>query len=293
MAMRSRGQPTRGPVFLVGTGRCGSTIVSSILAMHPDFAWVSSWVDSFPRWPSLAVANRVWSLPALDRFRETRLFPKPVEPYDTFRGHVRTFNVESLDETTLREHREHLVPLIERIRRAHGRPRFLGKFVGRPVKVDLFSRLYPDAFFVHVTRGLKPTLSSLLRVDFFSTHWSDVESWPWEPVPPEYLAFYERTGKLPEVGAAIGLILNRRALDGQLGELNPTRRMELPYAEFVADPVRSVCRIGERAGFPVDEQLERRIRARRVYGSADDQWRRHLSDRAVALLDELEALAGY
>ena len=36
--------------------------------------------------------------------------------------------------------------------------------------------LYPDAHFVHITRGLKPTVSSMLRVDFYGG-WGKLKDW--------------------------------------------------------------------------------------------------------------------
>ena len=152
---------------MVGTGRCGSTIVYSVLAMHPNLAWIASWVSAFPRLPALSLANRLWDVPGIDRHLEGRFFPKPVEPNKTFEHVIANYYTEQLNDEIVEEARAKLVPLLARIQHFHGKPRFLGKLVGRPVKIDLLARLYPDAHFVHITRDLKPTVSSMLRVDFY------------------------------------------------------------------------------------------------------------------------------
>ena len=55
------------PIFVVGTGRCGSTIVYSMLAMHPELAWIPSWMNVLPTMPIVSAINRLWGIPGTDR----------------------------------------------------------------------------------------------------------------------------------------------------------------------------------------------------------------------------------
>jgi len=283
------------PVFVVGTGRCGSTIVDSVLSMHPAFSWMPSWVDTF-RVPELAVVNRLWALPGTDEYRLRRYFPTPIEPYQTFRRYDSEFWTEEITEDGIRSARRHIVPLIRRLCRAHGNPRFLGKLVGRPVKVNLFHHLYPDAYFVHVTRELKPTLSSLLKVDFYTDWGRHLDEWPWEKIPAPLLDFYERTGRSNLIGAAIGLYLNRRKVDEQLQAVDRDHVLEIPYAGFVEDPVASARAIAGRLHLDFSDAFADRIAARSIYGGADEKWRRHLkadvSDQIDALQELIDAGSG-
>ena len=94
------------PVLLVGTGRCGSTILYSLLSMHRDLAWIPSWVARYPDRPWLAAANRLWSVPGLDGFRETKGFPKPVEPYGLYEGRFPGYFHERADAAAIAEAEE-------------------------------------------------------------------------------------------------------------------------------------------------------------------------------------------
>ena len=67
--------PLDRPIFIVGTGRCGSTILYQLLSNHPQLGWISSWVDAFPMLPWLTVLNRFYQLPGGNRFRQRRFFP--------------------------------------------------------------------------------------------------------------------------------------------------------------------------------------------------------------------------
>jgi hypothetical protein len=277
------------PVFLVGSGRCGSTIAYSCLAMHPEFAWIPSWLTAAPRFPLVTTANRFWDLPGTDRFRETRFFPKPVEPNAVFERWDDRFADESASPEVLGEARARLVPLIERIRRYHGKNRFLGKMVGRPVKVSVLGAVYSGASFVHVTRDLKPTVCSLLQVDFFRDN-VPIDRWPWGVIPSAYLDFFEREGRPPEIAAAITVRLNVQELNRQLSTQPSGRRLELRYADFVRDPIAGVRLIAQAVNFDVSPAYERRLSARRMIAGADRKWMTFFSPEQIQRLDRFEAL---
>ncbi|HTL94877.1 MAG TPA: sulfotransferase [Gemmatimonadaceae bacterium] len=283
--------PSRDPIFIVGTGRCGSTILYSLLAMHPDLAWIPSHLDLAPSVLLFAATARIWNLPGTDRYREARFLPKPVEPNRVFEHWVPEYYSEAADPRAVARGRATIVPLLERIRRYQGKPRFLGKLVGRPVKITLLRELFPGARFVHITRGLGATVSSLLRVDFYARTKARIDAWKWDAMPSPFVDYYRETGEAPEVAAAITIVLNRWQLARQLAQISADDRVEVAYQALVQDPVEAVRRIGERAGLEVDEAFRARIARRRVYGGADEQWRHHLSDKQQHNLLEFERLA--
>lgn len=279
------------PLFLVGTGRCGSTIVYSCLAMHPELGWIPSWLTTAPRWPVLTLGNRLWDLPGTDRWRETRFFPKPVEPNTVWEQWVPDFAREDARPDLVAETRRTLSPLIDRVTRYQGKPRYLGKLVGRPVKAELLAAVFPEARFVHVTRELKPTVSSLLLIDFFQ-HNAPLDRWPWGTIPEPLLAFHREHGSTDEVAAAITVVLNRVELERQLAAIEPARWIEVGYPDFVTQPIEAIRRIGAHAGLPIDERFEARIRARKIHGGPDRKWTRQFTSEQIARIDALEELAG-
>lgn len=282
----------RDPIFIVGTGRCGSTILYSLLAMHPDFAWIPSHLDLAPGVLAVAATARIWNLPGMDRFREARFFPKPVEPNRVFSHWVPTYYSEETDLQAIETGRATIVPLLERITRYQGKVRFLGKLVGRPVKVALLRELFPGAKFIHITRGLNATVASLLRVDFYARTMEPIERWKWGAMPSRFVDYYRATGNAPEVAAAITIVLNRWQLARQLAQVPVDDQVEVAYQTFVQEPVPTTRHIAERIGFEVDGALEARIARRRVYGGADEQWKRHLTEEQQRHMLEFERLAG-
>jgi hypothetical protein len=263
-----------------------------MLAMHPEMSWMPSWVATSGGYPILAFANRIWNLSFLDSYREARFFPTPVEPYETFSRMCRHFRREDAADEVVAEAREKLVPLIENIVRYHGKPHYLGKLVGRPVKIELFAKLFPTARFVHVTRRLKPTLSSLLKVHFYDG-WESIDEWPWGAIPEDQLHYYQSRGKSEVAGVAVRLHLNNAEVERQLEFIPPDQRMDVAYQDFVRDPVASLTRITEFAGLSMGPEYTARIRARNVYAEADKKWMTHLNEDQIRDLDEFEKRFGY
>lgn len=290
--MNTRARGSGGPVFLVGTPRCGSTIIYSLLGMHPDLAFIPSWVDFLPGFPVLAAANRLWDLPGMDRHRETRFFPKPVEPTKVFARLLTHYSLETLDDEVVEHARAPLLLVIDKIQRFHGKPRFLTKMTNRPVKIELLARLFPDAFFIYITRRLKPTVCSFMQVDFYHTT-GPLDQWPWDVIPHAYLDYYESCGRSEEVSAAIKLKLNRSQIERQLGRIDSSRWMELRYAEFVQAPIEYLGEVAKFTYLRSDDTFVRRLKARHVYHGSDEKWTQFFSYTQVRNLDGFQALAGF
>ena len=62
------------PVFIVGCGRSGTTIVYELLCEHPDFAWFSSYAERWPAFPQLEALTRLRDIGAIRR-SSSRLAP--------------------------------------------------------------------------------------------------------------------------------------------------------------------------------------------------------------------------
>lgn len=255
--------------------------------MHPDLAWIPTWLTAAPSWPILAAANRLWDIPGTDRWRETRFVPKPAEPNAVWAHWMPDFASESASPAEVATAGAALGSLVTRIKRYQGKPRYLGKMVGRPVKVELLARTFPEAKFVVVTRDLKPTVSSLLLVDFFQNN-APLADWPWGEIPHSLLEWYEAAGRPEEIAAAITVILNKAALDRQISGLARDRWIEVRYRSFVDDPIAEIHRISDHAGLAMSRGLEERFRARDIRGGPDDKWARHLGAEQIARLDRFE-----
>src|SRR4029079_14209154 len=79
------------PLFIVGTGRCGSTIFNDILAHHPEVCWLSTVGNQFPQRPHVnALSMRAIDLPAISPLAPRRIYP--VEAYEFWEARMPGFS---------------------------------------------------------------------------------------------------------------------------------------------------------------------------------------------------------
>lgn len=232
------GAPVERPIFLIGCGRSGTTLLYDILCGHPSLSWFSNYTDRWPGLPQLAALSRSYA--PMKRGRVSlRRAPLPSEGYRIF------------DYYSARSTADNNKPLIEsdvnpveglalrRVIATHihfgGGCRFINKNTRNTRRVRFLRELFPDARFVHLVRDPRATAASLLRAAFWPQlrfWWRDNRSAEELPsIRPETLA-----GEMwvREVGAGL-----------RDGLLDPSAYMEVRYEDLVTEPRAEVNRVLE------------------------------------------------
>jgi hypothetical protein len=230
------------PLFIVGSGRSGSTILYRLLAVHPELCWVSRLTDRFPRAPMLSVAHRLLDTPGIGALLKRRIVRRgaswltPVEGVQVFERHVRLRGDRRSTEadydpsTQARMH----AALAGHVT-GSGKLRFVCKRTANTQRIRLLDRMYPDALFLHLIRDGRAVAHSLTRVPW----WDEVDIWWLGQRPPEWRAAGRADLELTalhwrhdtEETLAAGPLLGRRY-------------REVRYEDLVRDPhgiLRSIC----------------------------------------------------
>ena len=190
---------TAPPVFIVGTGRCGSTMLSEMVRRHPDLLSLSEfWPGTFSRpplrggrWTGEAVFRRLDELPPVGRaLARNGLF---IGEYRYPRGPGARYRPEEapailcLTLPHLTDDHERLWDELGPLLRARGRGplaghyRFLFGYLARRfgkrvwiertgaslLFVPALARLFPEARFVHLFRDGRDTALSMREHHFF------------------------------------------------------------------------------------------------------------------------------
>lgn len=294
MASR-RSMPVTRPIFLVGTGRCGSTAFHRLLALHPETMWLSGFAEKFPtrpRWNRRAVT--AVGHPLIRRLLGHRI--RPGENYGFWYRHAYGFAEPGRDlvgsDVTPRVRRQ-LHAVFEAML-TPDRHRLLIKLTGWS-RMGFVNEVFGDATFVHIVRDGRAVASSLLHIgDWQWRGWYGPSSWRYGPLSPEDQAAWERSGKSFIALAGIQWRIHTRAIEAARQVVDPTRFLEVRYEDFCRGPAETMRRVAEFAALAPSAAFDREVSRARITDMTQ-RFQKDLSPAQQALLTDLlrEDLARY
>lgn len=260
------------PIFIVGPGRSGTTLLLHMMSLHPDVAWFSGWTDRFPRWPQLALLSRLNDLTPLEKAtRELRKWPRPSEAYGIWNSCFPSFSradsdwdEEWIDETGAAK----LTRLIKSHLRWHGKKRFLTKYTGWP-KLRFLKAVFPDAYFIYIDRDPRAVVFSYMK-----------QKWGFKNKPHlldpmsmrQRLEFYTKR--------YLALYQAKRQLD-------VSDYIQVYYEQLIEDPLTMLREICAKTTLPPSDILERRIDSLSIERGTNQIWRHVLLPEDQAYLAAL------
>jgi omega-hydroxy-beta-dihydromenaquinone-9 sulfotransferase len=276
-------------LFVLGTGRCGSTLVHEVLARHGGVGFISNLEDRAPLPPPSGRWNQVVHrrLPP-EYARKGRLRFGPSEGYRLLEREVSPMLVTPYRDLTAEDaqpwlaHR--LSEFFDERMRAQGKPVFLHKFTGWP-RIGFLHEIFPEARFVHVVRDGRAVANSWLQMPWW-TGYRGPDQWWLGPLGEEDAEEYERSGRSFVVLAAIAWKMLIRTFESSSRQLPPGAYLELRYEDVVADATAGFGRILDFAGLEADHDFARSLSRYRFDSSRTQAFKRDLT------LPAQEALQG-
>jgi omega-hydroxy-beta-dihydromenaquinone-9 sulfotransferase len=282
----SRPDPRR-PIIIVGTGRCGSTLLHRLLARHETLGWLSTFNEVLPTQTWLSTFSALYRTPLPERLRHAKAFPKPFEAYRFWERFLPGFSRRDRPLTAADVPDSGIEPVrraTASVLRFQRRDRLLVKVTGWS-RIAYFDRIYPGAQFVSLHRDPRAVVSSWEQADWLDVSSApDSEGWQWGEVPERHLEAWRSLGGGPLLSAALKIRLDLDDI-ARNAELVPGRFHELTYEDLVRYPeptLRSLCEacdLGWTSGF------DSIVRATAFYDSTGT-WRKHLSEEQGSLVLE-------
>lgn len=273
------------PIIIVGTGRCGSTMLHRLLAKHPGVMWLSGFSDRFPTrpaWNRLAVS--AMGNPLLRQLLGGKI--QPSECYRFWGKHAYGFpepcrDLVRTDVTTRvkKQVRAALEPML-----TPTRSRLLIKITGWP-RIGFLNEIFEDAKFIHIVRDGRAVANSLLHVSFWRG-WYGPQGWRGGLPSPEDQAIWESYDRSFTALAALEWRIQMRAMAAARRDLDPKLFFEVKYETLCDQPMETYRQILEFTELPITAAFEREIQAASIKGTSN-RWRDDLTPGQQAILDDL------
>jgi hypothetical protein len=290
--------------FLLGTGRCGSTIVAQVLALHPDVGFISNFDDRFAGANARGrLNNRTYrSLPRQlmklggRRGGQTRgafsaIGMTPSEGYRLLERHVSPMLVAPCRDLTVDDAHPWITTRLSeffgRRAEAQGCRVFLHKFTGWP-RAGLLNAVFPDAPLVHVVRDGRAVASSLLQQPWWPG-FGGPQAWSFGDLSTDDRAAWEASGRSFTVLAGLEWKILMNAFSRARDSVPAERWLELRYEDVVARPREHVELLLAHVGLEWTAGFERAFSRLRWITVRRDAYRKELSSVDVS---RLEAVLG-
>jgi len=248
--------PDRRVLFIVGSGRSGTTLVYEILCCDPAAAWISNYSQRLTR-----LARLHPRAPSGFKGSTTRFAVRPVEGYRLY-DRVRARAGGAYDGVlTGQDCSDREVGALRRAIARHLSRRSADYFVSKNTRntrrVGYLAAALPEATFVHVVRHPVAVVGSMLAVPFFD----DVRIW-W--LGGARVAELVARGHDRSLLAAEVWLRETAACDAALSTVPESRRAVVHYEDFVDDPIDEVSSVLELVDREPSPSLVRQIKARAI-----------------------------
>lgn len=267
------------PIFIVGSGRSGTTILYEILCTHPELSWFSNLSEKAQRIPQVASLSNLYRSDRLRRHRP-RWLPIPAEGYPIWNDItqlpderlIHPLTEEDVNPGAIDRFRRH----VYQHQRWQRKPRFINKNTRNTRRIRYLNRIAPEALFIHVTRDPRATAASLVRVAW----WRDLSLWTRGGSTPDSLQ------EVPNAQLAAELWRSEveRAINDREA-LDKSRYLEVRYEDLVREPsavlkeIATFCHLVPSTAF-------RRSAATFVVANQNERFRSRLSDDEVRIVEQ-------
>lgn len=272
------------PVFIIGAGRSGTTMLYKLLCLNRDFAWISNYMVKFPGINSIAAINRFtshntdlkvqsWFSKESNAFYSNRklikkIVPTPVEGEVIYnKGGFLTYPSEDwvLDEKT----KHNIIGLFEGIAKYQAKDHLLLKRTANNRRIKQILECFPDARFINITRDGRAVAVSLTRVNWWDNHkiW-----WMNQKTPLELVEENHSNIEL----AASNWVEELKCIESGIKLIPPENLLTIKYEDFASSPEEYLVKCAHHAGVREHEEWLNAVRKLNIYNSSN-AWKKHLS----------------
>jgi len=242
------------PIFFIGTGRSGTSVIFEIIMRHKDLAFPSQYQDKFYKYPQINFLrnlfdSEIWRIfgqkKQLNRVSILNKYIfKPSEAYQMWEyltGNDIDFSRGFLlNQKASFERVNFIQEYFQKMIYYQNRKRLAFKITG-PSRIGYLLSIFPAAYFVVLNRNIIPTISSFLKVKF----WKDLginQLWWTGAYSKEEEKWADENKNEPALITAFQIKKILDVTEYEIQKLKP-RYIVISYEDFVTDPMREIIKI--------------------------------------------------
>lgn len=273
-------------VFIVGSGRCGSSLVQEVVSRHVDVGFLSNLDDRLGRRAGGGRANGwIYRRVPQELTRKGRVRYAPSEGYQALAREVSPLVCSPGRPLTAADATPWLAGrlrgfFVDRAA-AQRRPVFLHKFTGWP-RVGLLDATFDDVRFINVVRDGRAVASSLTQMPWWN---GPREPMLLDQLPPDDVETWTSNGRSFPLLAGLEWKAVVGAHEQARGCVSPDRWLELRYEDLLDDPQRELHRVVNFLGLSWTGGFDRQVARQQFGGGRRDAFRHDLSARDLELLE--------
>jgi len=233
-------------VFIIGTGRCGSSFIHEVLSKHEDVGFISNIEDRFFRLNLKGRYNNSLFRSALGNYTvKGRIRFAPSEAYNLIAKQVSPIyqnssrNLEASDVTPWLKSRFQKFFLDRQI--CQGKKVFSHKFTGWS-RLGFMNEIFPDAHFIHIVRDGRAVANSWLQMPWWGGY-RGPENWLWGELADAYQKEWNGAERSYTLLAGIAWKLLLESYEEGLKEIEKERYLTIKYEDFVDNPKNEMTKI--------------------------------------------------
>lgn len=271
------------PIFIISSGRAGSTIFHRILCEHPEISWLTGLADRYPGRPEIQRAfMRAVDIPVAGSIL-SRIYPEECYKFweylvPGFRRPCRDLRSNDVTDRNILRVKNTLNAIPTK-----SRPRLSIKLTGWP-RIGLLNEIYPDARFIHVIRDGRAVANSFLTVPWWMG-WSGPENWRSGPLSTEHQAEWEKYDRSFVALAAIQWKIYLEAYEASVKSLPSERLLEVRYEDLCKRKGEVFSSVIEFCGLEDSKRFSRRLDKFKL-DSMDEKWRSDLKPHQQMILEQ-------
>jgi len=282
--------------FIVGTGRCGSTLLNEIITKHKEVGFFTNFeerhekLEFLGKWGGALYRNNHLALTRTGRQRFA-----PTEAYRLIARNVSPIYVQPYRDLTSNDltpwMKDRFYNYFEQSYKKYNKPMFIHKYTGWS-RIGFFAEIFPQAKFVHIVRDGRAVASSWLQMKWWGGY-EGINNWLWGPLSDEHMKEWKDSNYSFVTLAGLSWKMLMESYEEASSILGKDRYLMIKYEDFLNAPVEKMKEILEFTGLEWTPDFEKQfskfqIRTSRKAAYNSDLNNSQLHDLENCISDMLE-----